>query len=395
MKVAPGTDIIRASNEAEDIDEGKKQATYVMSPPTADRHGTLFIPSGWEARLGHFRANPVFIMSHNSWGGPEALLGSWVEVWIDKKRGLMGRAEYDLDHCSLAREVWPMVEAGLIKAVSVGARVYGAVYWDEEAGIKELPPYARKMFKDEEIWAAFTDQELLECSQVLIGSNRQALKQAVERGLCTRSFALGMSWEQDATTRIIRPSGAPIQECDEKARLAEGAAAGTLPACMAVLNKCNDEVPAAEAPPQPETREGGPAMDPKHYFRTINEIRKERGEEPIEGGDALVLPAEVRTVSTAPANPAAAETRAEEPAVIIETPSGLTLEDVRGAVKAEFDAFLEAGGGIAVPATETGRTLSDDQIEEVTDAMVDFCIEHNRTLSADERAAFIKAYFKI
>lgn len=380
---------VEADADEMEIDGGKKEATYVISPPTADRHRSIFLPTGWEARLQHFRANPVFLWGHRSWGEERDVLGFWREVWVDKKKGLMGRAVYDLDKCERAREVWPMVEEGLIKAVSQGCYTYASVWDDETERIKELPPFAKKAFKDGDIWVCYTDQELLEVSQVLIGSNRQALLETINRGLCTRSVAVGIALEQ---SQVRLPGASAYAEAYEAAgaQLDKQVGASSEP----VNVSRQDAASAVEATPS-ETREGGPiimAVNPDHFFRTINEIRTERGQTAIPGGEAVVLPEGIRTVEAAQMlAPEAAEVRTEEEAPV--APAALTREDVLEIVRTllremQPPAEIQA----EAPAAAEGRALSEDDIEELTDAIVDAEVELGRALTAEEKADFVAAY---
>lgn len=189
----------------EDVDSEKCEAIFCVSPPTPDRHGTIFMPECWD--LSAYMANPIVLWGHRKAGNPEDAIGCAKRVWIDKKRGLMAHVRYAVQESELAAKLWPMVSSGIIRGVSQSCMVLDAVYYDEPTRIKEMPPYVRKAFADGTIWAAIVSAELSEISQVLVGSNRQALSELVTRGALSEfasrgGLDLGVTLDSLAPTKV-------------------------------------------------------------------------------------------------------------------------------------------------------------------------------------------------
>lgn len=145
------------NHKAISIDSEKKTATFVMSTENIDRHGDIVDQASWN--LKYFKESPMFFFQHRS---DEFPIGKWLSVGFENdpnnigKQMLVGTAEFRTEFEDAAR-AFRHVEEGDISAVSVGF-IPHRVEYDEE--------------KD-----AFVlyDCELLECSLVGVGSNRQAL----------------------------------------------------------------------------------------------------------------------------------------------------------------------------------------------------------------------------
>lgn len=146
------------SRKAVSIDSEKKTAIFVMSTSNIDRHGDIVDQESWI--LKYFEQNPMFFLQHRSDQFP---IGKWLRVWFEDdpdnlgKKMMLGEAQFATDIYDQADLAFKMVEGGYMGAVSVGF-IPHRVEYDEE--------------KD-----AFVlyDCELLECSLVGVGSNRQAL----------------------------------------------------------------------------------------------------------------------------------------------------------------------------------------------------------------------------
>jgi HK97 family phage prohead protease len=135
-----------------------KDSTFTMSDETEDRYGDIISADGWE--LQSFRANPVALFGHDH-GFP---IGTWTDVHIDKKtKSLRGKLDIERGASSRIDEIGRLVEAGVLKAVSVGFRP-----------TKSPEPLKDKDGK-ETYGVRFVGQELLECSVVPIPANPNAL----------------------------------------------------------------------------------------------------------------------------------------------------------------------------------------------------------------------------
>lgn len=148
---------IEIESRAVTVDKENHTVIFVMSSPHIDRHGDVIDQDTWNFK--HFDKNPGFYFNHYSDRFP---LGKWVDHWfeadpeIEGQKRLLGKAEFRVKYEDAARAFDHVVE-GDLNMVSVGF-IPHRVEYDEE----------RDAF-------ILYDCELLECSLVGIGSNRQAL----------------------------------------------------------------------------------------------------------------------------------------------------------------------------------------------------------------------------
>lgn len=153
---------IQIAAKALSIDTEKHTAIFVMSTEIVDRHGDIIDQDSWI--LEHFKKNPAFFLQHRADQFP---IGKWLKVWLEAdpdnvgKQRLVGEAEFRVKYEDAARAFDHVVE-GDFNMVSVGF-IPHRIDYDEE----------RDAF-------VLFDCELLECSLVGIGSNRQALAKEKE-----------------------------------------------------------------------------------------------------------------------------------------------------------------------------------------------------------------------
>ena len=151
---------IQVSHKAISIDEEKKTATFVMSTENVDRHGDIIDQDSW--MLEFFKVSPMFFLQHESYNFP---IGKWIETHFetdtDGKKMLVGTAEFRTEFEDASRAFTHVIK-GDMSAVSVGFIPHRVDY--------------------DEVRDAFIlyDCELLECSLVGVGSNRQALVKSKE-----------------------------------------------------------------------------------------------------------------------------------------------------------------------------------------------------------------------
>ena len=127
--------------------------------------GDTIDPNGWD--LTAYNANPVILWSHDSSAPP---IGRMIRTWVEAGR-LMGDVEFaDAETYAFADDIFKLVQAGFIKAGSVGFLPIDYVYSDDEQR-----PYG----------IDFTRQELLEFSITPVPANANALTQARAKGLST------------------------------------------------------------------------------------------------------------------------------------------------------------------------------------------------------------------
>jgi HK97 family phage prohead protease len=144
--------------------EGGRRRSFVASDESVDRYGDIIRASGWQ--LDAYRTNPQLLFAHQSRQLP---VGRVVDIAVDGTR-LIAHAEFapeGLDATGFADTVWRFVEAGFLKAVSVGF----------------APTKVPNEIKDPvtNAWTGgfeFVGQELLELSVCTVPANPNALQLA-------------------------------------------------------------------------------------------------------------------------------------------------------------------------------------------------------------------------
>lgn len=171
-----------------------------------DRHGTIIEPAGVDLRA--FRQNPVFLWMHDSGGGevtppPDVVIGR-VTAFEQSSEALDIEVEFDDDGDGLAATCFRKVKDGFLRMVSIGCNVL-----EEETvtiGEHTVPVYTRT--------------ELLECSLVIIGSNRAALKLDRSRVAAMLREVGGTGGMVKAAPAVAVPAvAAPALEAKPEAKL--------------------------------------------------------------------------------------------------------------------------------------------------------------------------------
>lgn len=154
---------LEVTGKAISIDEKNFTATFVMSTSSIDRHGDIVDQDTWN--LSFFKENPYFALQHRS---DEFPIGKWIAVGLENdpnnvgKKRLVGTAQFNTKYADGERAFTHVVE-GEMNMVSVGFIPHRVEYNEEKDAFILL------------------DCELVECSLVGIGSNRQALIKTVEK----------------------------------------------------------------------------------------------------------------------------------------------------------------------------------------------------------------------
>jgi HK97 family phage prohead protease/HK97 family phage major capsid protein len=150
LRNKPGTTIFRT--HAEPIDG----TNFVLSDETPDRMGEIITSTGWD--LANFKKNPIALFAHRS----DFPVGRWRDLRVDDGK-LKGHLEMAPAGTSdRIDEVRKLVEAGILKAVSVGFRSTKKEVMDEKSD-----PYFGPF--------RYLSQELVECSLVSVPANPNAL----------------------------------------------------------------------------------------------------------------------------------------------------------------------------------------------------------------------------
>lgn len=142
---------------------------FVMSDGSVDRMGDVIEPAGWQ--LGNFKKNPIALFGHSS-GFP---IGSWKNVRVEDDQ-LRGRLELMPPVSSRLQEIHAAVDAGVLRAVSVGFR--------------PLPGGVEQLEGSKVGGLRFTKHELVECSLVAVPANPNALQVAKSLNLSPEIMSL-------------------------------------------------------------------------------------------------------------------------------------------------------------------------------------------------------------
>lgn len=151
------------SKAGEAFSVGEREAIFVASTSTPDRHGDI-VEQNWDFK--DFRKNPVLLFQHESSSLP---IGRVTKLWTDDEKTYARTEALPEGMDELADKVWKFVEKGFLNAVSVGF----------------LPIEEPRERIDEKSgrWLGwiFPKNSLLELSVVSVPANQEAL--AVARSL--------------------------------------------------------------------------------------------------------------------------------------------------------------------------------------------------------------------
>src|SRR5262249_11898900 len=128
---------------------------FILSDETVDRLGDVISADGWD--ISSFNKNPIALFNHS----PNFVIGKWSNLRVEDKalRGHLVLAPKGTS--ARIDELRKLVDAGILKAVSVGFR-----------SIERKP---RKDANDRWIGEHFIKQELVETSLVSVPANPNAL----------------------------------------------------------------------------------------------------------------------------------------------------------------------------------------------------------------------------
>ncbi len=178
--------------ESKGTDDDERSSTELISTANKDRDNEILLPRG--AVLDHYKKNPQVLWAHD-YRQPPIGRAAWVKK--DKASdGLLAKTIYAATE--FAEEIWSLIKGGFLPARSVGFIPLESHEPDEKELAKH-PEYegARRVYDK---W------ELLEYSVVPVPSNRQALQQAMEKGLNLSGGlvdTLGLDYEPDPDDTVV------------------------------------------------------------------------------------------------------------------------------------------------------------------------------------------------
>ena len=150
-------------------------AEYILSDESVDRMGDIIEAAGW--RVDNFKRNPIALFGHRS----DFIIGTWKNIRIENKQLRAHLALAPPGTSDRIDEIRRLVEAGILKATSVGFKPLKYEAIDKEApwdGVK------------------FLEQELVETSLVSVPANPNAL--AVAKGLDVSRETLALVFGKQA-----------------------------------------------------------------------------------------------------------------------------------------------------------------------------------------------------
>jgi hypothetical protein len=198
------------------VDARRGIVDYIASDETVDSFHEVIRAAGW--RFTHFARNAPFVDSHD-YSTIGKCLGKVIDFRVEGAQ-LIERVQWAIDvpENQLAQIGWKMTAAGYLKAVSVGffPVKYVTPHSGEEWGrqLKELGLPA-----DAPVRTIYTEQEQVELSCCVVGSNPNALAKALRAGAINRADieTLSLEYSQRENGRAA-DSPAPAAPVPEQAR---------------------------------------------------------------------------------------------------------------------------------------------------------------------------------
>jgi HK97 family phage prohead protease len=158
-----------AATEIRDANDNERSFSHAISDESVDAHGSIIKVDGWD--LKRFKANPVVLFAHDSFGLP---IGRSMKIWKEDSR-LMTRTQFagmDQQH-PFAETAYKLVRDGFLRAWSVGFQAKKSIP-REDLNEKEKYQLADPF--------VHLEQELMEYSLVPVPSNPHALLDARAAG---------------------------------------------------------------------------------------------------------------------------------------------------------------------------------------------------------------------
>jgi hypothetical protein len=164
------------------IDASKGIVDFVASDETLDYYSEIVRAAGW--KFTNFAKNAPVPDSHD-YSSIEKLLGKVTDWRIEGKK-LIERVQFaiEIEEQPLARLAWRMIEAGYLKACSVGfTPVQGfSKYGDEKSFLNAIRELGLSTDAAAKVRTIYWEQEQMELSICILGANPAALAKAFKAG---------------------------------------------------------------------------------------------------------------------------------------------------------------------------------------------------------------------
>jgi hypothetical protein len=168
--------------EVKVLDSRRGIAEYIVSDELIDSCREIIRASGW--RFNWFSKNAPFVDRHSHDPIPW-VVGTVVEYEVrNGKLHEVVQWAIDVSENTLARVGWKMTEAGYLKALAVGFFPTRAVRGGEPGFLEELRQLG--LPADADVRTIYQEQQQVELSSVIIGSNPSAFVKAAKAGVLTR-----------------------------------------------------------------------------------------------------------------------------------------------------------------------------------------------------------------
>ena len=215
--------------EVKVIDEAKGIMEYVASDETIDSHSEIVLAQGW--KFNRFRNNAPFLNSHSSYSIDD-VLGKVISAEVINGK-LIERVQWAIDediNNEIAKLGFKMTQAGYLKAVSVGFFATKQAWRGSDEWSSAVEMAKLSVGDSTKVRRIFMEQEQIELSAVVIGSNPNALAKAFGDGAITEEqlskVGFGGDDEFDFLTKAATAVESP--ECSEAFRAMIGIEMGNI-----------------------------------------------------------------------------------------------------------------------------------------------------------------------
>lgn len=153
------------------VDSEKFTVDALVSDGSVDRHGTVIEPSAWKKDLKYYKDHPVLLSSHNH-NNLRSQIGEAVSTRVTDE-GLEAKFKYYVGEGNPEAD-WAF------KLAEKGMAMFSVGFIDHEHEDVELKEGDDRTKKP---WRRFKRVELVEISQVVVGSNRNALQRTADEAV--------------------------------------------------------------------------------------------------------------------------------------------------------------------------------------------------------------------